>query len=226
MAKNENGGILPHIAAPFLVFGICAGILTVALIKPYDKLKVYANLAFMDGVQTDPDNPSGLVIRDNDIITAYSGKTSSEGEVIRPKFGELYAILSSPALDLDVPVYWGSNDELLEHGACQSSGSVVVGEKGRSVISAHVDTFFADLGNLKEGDEVTVSTNYGRFTYKVSRLISFPSTDRQYVAHSDMTSLTLYTCKRDLFGSSEMRIGVICEPVKKAFYTDAKEADK
>ena len=40
MAKKENGGILPHIAAPFLVFGICAGILTVALIKPYDKLKL------------------------------------------------------------------------------------------------------------------------------------------------------------------------------------------
>ena len=221
MAKKKTGGVLPHIAAPFLVFGLSAGIITLAMIKPYDKLKVYANLAFMDGLHSDD---SGLVIRDNDIITAYSGKTSSKGDVVYPKFGELYAILSSPALSVDVPVYWGSNDELLEHGACQSSASVLVGNKGKAVISAHVDTYFADLNKLKEGDEVVINTNYGRFTYKVNQLVSFSSSDRRYIEHSDMTSLTLYTCKRDIFGSSEMRIGVVCEPVKSAFYVDEEEA--
>lgn len=226
MSDKKKNTVIPHVAAPFMILALCLGIITAAAIKPYDKLKVYANLAFMDSLKSDPNNGNGLVIRENDIITDYSGKTADTGEVVRPKFGELYALLRSSAFDLDVPVYWGSNTELFERGACQSSASVVIGSEGNSVVSAHVDTFFAELSKLKEGDTVTVYTNYGVFTYKVRELISFKSTDRKYVVPTDDSRLTLYTCKRDILGNSDQRIGVICEPVESKFYVDGEEAQQ
>ncbi|MDO4862761.1 MAG: class D sortase [Ruminococcus sp.] len=224
MSTKKKNTIIPHIAAPFFIAAICAAVVSVALIKPYDKLKMYADIAFMDKLKTDPSDDSGLVIRDND-IAAHTGDTSETGEVVRPKFGEMYALIKCDAFDVDVPVYWGSQSELLEKGACQSSGSVVIGTEGNAVISAHVDTFFANLSKLKKDDVITVSTNYGEFTYKVTELITFNAADRKYVVPSTETKLTLYTCKRDILGNTDQRVGVICAPVKSAFYTDVKEAE-
>lgn len=220
--KKDN--VLIHVATPLIVFALCVGIAMIAMIKPADKLKVYLNLAFMDTLKSNPEaSGSGLVIRENDIITDYDGETSDTGEIIRPKFGELYALVSSSAFDLSVPVYWGSNSELFEHGACQSSGSKVVGDDGNSVISAHEDTFFAELYKLKEGDTVTVKTNYGRFEYIVRETILFDKKDAKYVSPSEDTRLTLYTCKKDLLGNSDKRIGVICAPLERCFYNIAEE---
>ena len=129
--KQTKDSRLVCIATPFILLFICVGIFIAAMIKPADKLKVYLNLAFMDNLKSNPESAgSGLVIRENDIIDDYSGDTYEEGEFIRPKFGEMYAILTSSAFDLQIPVYWGSNSELFEHGACQSTGSIIIGDKG------------------------------------------------------------------------------------------------
>lgn len=225
--KKEKSGLVTHIAAPFIIAALCAGIMAIALIKPYDKLKMYMGIAFMDSLKGDPDSDSsGLVIRENDIITDYSGETSDTGDVVRPRFGELYAVLSCDAFSLDIPVYWGSNPELLELGACQASGSAVIGTDGNAVISAHIDTYFAEMDKLSENDEITLSTNYGAFTYRVRELISFAATDRKYVVPSDDTHLTLYTCRRDILGSSDQRFGVVCDLTGSSFYTSGEGAEQ
>lgn len=224
MKDKSKGGVLLHIATPFIICFLCVGVFLVAMIKPYDKLKVYINLAFMDDFKINPDSASkGLVIKDNEIKEDYSGETSEEGEVIRPQFAELYAIIKCDAFGVDVPVYWGSDSELLERGACQSIGTAVFGTDGNSVVSAHADTFFSDLSKLKVGDEITVSTNYGQFGYKVKELIEFRKDSNKYVTPSGDSKLTLYTCKKDILGSSDERIGVICEPTEKSFYSEVGE---
>lgn len=225
MSTKKKNSVVPHIFAPFFVTAICISIVSVALIKPYDKLKMYADIAFMDKLKSSPSDDSGLVIRDNTIISEYTGETSETGEVVRPQFGELYATIKCSGFDIDVPVYWGSKQELLEKGACQSSGSAVIGTEGNAVISAHVDTFFTDLSKLKKGDIITVNTNYGEFTYKVTELISFSASDCKYVVPSKETKLTLYTCKEDILGNTNERVGVICQQEKSAFYAKAKEAE-
>lgn len=214
--------IILHIITPFIVCLVCLGILATAVIKPYDKLKVYLNLAFMDDLKITPDGSTqGLVIRENEIKEEVPPEesVSDTGEVIRPQFAELYAMIKSDAFELDVPVYFGSNSELFERGACQSSGSVLVGEEGNTVISAHEDTFFSELSSLVVGDVITVSTNYGKFTYTVKELIEFDKNNNRYVNPSEETKLTLYTCKKDILGSPDGRIGVICEPTERIFYT-------
>ena len=217
--NRKKDSALIHIATPFVLLALCIGLFMIAMIKPSDKIRMYLNLAFMDSLKTTPEAAgTGLVVRDNEIISDYDGETAETGEFIRPKFGEMYATLESSAFDITIPVYWGSNSELFERGACQSSGSVIIGDKGNTVISAHVDTFFSELHKLKKGDTVTLKTNYGSFIYIVKEPINFNKKDGKYVAPSEDTKLTLYTCKRDILGNADERIGVICELDEKKFY--------
>ncbi len=220
MEKNKNkDSALIHIATPFVLLALCIGLFMIAMIKPSDKIKMYLNLAFMDSLKNTPESASsGLVVRDNEIISDYDGETSEEGEFIRPKFGEMYAEMTCSAFDITIPVYWGSNSELFERGACQSVGSVIIGEKGNTVISAHVDTFFSELYKLKKDDTVTLKTNYGSFVYTVKETISFNKKDGKYVAPSEDTKLTIYTCKKDILGNADERTGVVCELTEKKFY--------
>jgi sortase A len=223
-SNDKKNSLILLIITPFIIFLICVGIILIASIKPYNKVSVYLNLAFMDNLKSVPDGGlNGLVIRENDIETDYSGETSENGETVMPQYGEMFAILRCDKLDTSVPVYWGSGSELLERGACQATYSKLPGGEGNTVISAHEDTFFSGLSDLQEGDVVTINTNYGEFTYTVTELISFKKTEKKYVNPSDDVKLTLYTCKKDILGSSDERIGVICELTDKKFYVSSEE---
>ena len=222
-SKNE-GGVFIHIITPLILLFLCVDVLTVAMIKPSDKIKVYLGLAFMDDMKSDPLNDdTGLVIKENEIIEDYKGETSKTGEVVHPAFGEQFAVVSCEKADINAPVFWGSKSELFERGACQVSGSVLSGQEGNTVISAHIDTFFANLSELEKGDIVTVRTNYGEFTYTVRELIEFSASNDKYLSSKKENILTLYTCKRDILGASDMRIGVICDLTESRFYNGGGE---
>ncbi|MDD6098086.1 MAG: class D sortase [Oscillospiraceae bacterium] len=225
MSKNKKkSSLLIYILTPVIILLICSAVIVIGSIVPYKKASVYLNLAFMDSFQHGAaDENSGLIIQENNINLKYSGETSSTGEIIRPAFGEQFAVLSANALEINVPVYWGTGQELFSRGACQATYSKLPGETGNSVISAHTDTFFDKLKDVKTGETVTVYTKYGEFQYKVTELISFNKTDKKYVSSTDEARLTLYTCKKDILGASGERIGVICEPVSQKFYVQAEE---
>lgn len=208
---------------PLILLLICCATAMVALIKPYNKVSVYLNLAFMDEFKTNPNDGSGLVIKDGTINTDYQGETANEGNITFPSFGQQYAVLSADSLENNIPVYWGCTNELFERGACQSTFSKVLGDSGNTVISAHEDTFFADLYKIKPGEKITLYTNYGCFIYEVSENISFKKTEKKYVNPGEEEKLTLYTCKKDILGSSDQRIGVVCKLIEKKFYLDTEE---
>lgn len=223
--EKKKGNIVLAILTPVFIFIICAGVSVLGAIKPYNKISSYINLAFMDNLKTVPDTngiTAGLHIKEDDIQPDYNSEFSDTGEVIRPSFGEQFAKLSSDKFELDIPVYWGSNSELFERGACQASNSVLCGEKGNAVISAHVNTFFSELNKLEKGDKVEISTKYGIFTYEVDELIEFKKTNKKYVVPKDEEILTLYTCKPDVLGGSDMRIGAVCKITDKKFYKEPK----
>ncbi len=207
---------------PVLILVLCAAIAILLLIRPYEKISTFTKIAFMDDMKSS--EGSSLEIVENQIDTEYSGETYSEGEAVIPVFGEQYAVLEIDAIDLSVPVYWGSNDELLELGAVQSTSSTAAGSGGNVVIDAHVNTFFHDLDKAAVGDKAVLYTQYGKFTYEVSEIIEFKADEKKYVLPSSEEKLTLYTCEMQIFGSSENRIGVVCKPVEMIYYNQ-KEAE-
>lgn len=219
--RKKTAGAAVYILTGVFLLLLCTAVSTAALIVPYEKVHTYLSIIFMDQMKIVPSTGTeGLVITGNDISTDTSGYTelSEEGTVIRPSFGEQYAVLQCDAVSLSVPVYWGSSTELLDLGACQSTSSVVIGETGNVVIDAHVNTYFADLNRIAPGDEIVLFTKYGYFTYVVTEQVTFENTDKTYVIPTDEEHLTLYTCEAQVLGTSSTRIGVVCDLVSKQFY--------
>ena len=230
MAKTKKNHALVYILTALCMIILCTAAAGAAVIVPYEKFKTYLDLAFMDDMKIAPSSGlSGLVIKDNaDIATDFppeGQEMSDTGEIIRPAFGEQYAVLDCKSASIHVPVYWGSSAELLDRGACQSSSSSVIGETGNAVIDAHVNTFFANLNQIKENDEIVLYTSYGIFTYKVRECVTFENTDKRYVLPTDTDQLTLYTCQAQVLGTSTTRIGVLCDLVSKQFYTGEGAAE-
>ncbi len=226
--KEKKGHAAVYILTALCMILLCTAAAGAALIVPYEKFKTYLDIAFMDDMKIAPSNGlSGLVIKENTEIATEAPadqKLSDTGEIKRPVFGEQYAVLDCKSASIHVPVYWGSSTELLDRGACQSSSSSVIGEKGNAVIDAHVNTFFANLNQIKAGDEIVLYTTYGIFTYKVRECVTFENTDKRYVLPTDTEQLTLYTCQAQVLGTSTTRIGVLCDVVSKQFYTGEEAA--
>lgn len=222
MKPRQQPGSLPlaaRILLPLLVTVLCAGIVLLCAIRPYEQVKTYLRVGFMDGsASASEGGTAGLNIVETDIDTDYSGETSPEGSPVIPNYGSQCAILEADAISLYVPVYWGGGSELLEQGACQTPASAALGSEGNSVISAHVNTFFRDLNQLEPGDTVTAYTTYGKFTYLVAEKIEFDASNKSYLAKTEDDRLTLYTCEMQLLGSSSKRVGVICQLTEKAYY--------
>lgn len=219
---KARGSMLPFILTPFLLLLLTAGTLILAYsVMPSHQLQKYLNIAFMDNLKT-TDPSAGLNIIENEIKTETDGETFEEGEIQYPTFGEQYAQLSAESIGLTVGVYYGVSPELLDRGACQPTSSAIIGDHGNTVIDAHVNTFFSELSELQTGDEIVLYTHYGTFTYRVTEQITFQKDDKRYIAVTEADWLTLYTCQPQVLGSSDIRIGVRCEPVRRDFYHAAE----
>lgn len=230
-SSHAKSSVLPFLTTPLFLLLLSAGIVVLCYaLMPTHFIQKYLNLAFMDDLKT-TSTTAGLHIIENDIPTDNNTEqTYDKGSIVYPRFGEQYAILNAPAIDLTVGVYYGSTGELLERGVCQSTQSAYIADGGHTVIDGHVNTFFSDLNKLKVGDEVILYTKYGSFKYQVSELIQFDKTDKTYVAvtEDDEEHLTIYTCQPQVLGSSNLRVGVQCVPVEKSFrfpITDTETTD-
>lgn len=218
--ERENKSLAIKLLLPLLIAVFCGSIIFLLSIRPYEKIKTYLQIGFMDNNTVIPESNgiAGLNIVQTDIDTKYSGQVSEKGEIVYPEYGTQYAVIECESADIYAPVYWGGGADLLALGACNTPSSVVAGGEGNTVISAHVNTFFRDLSKVIIGDTVTLYTDYGRFTYKAVEQIEFHSTDKSYIRKKDDNRLTLYTCEQDLLAESSKRICVVCCLEKSEFY--------
>jgi len=82
----------------------------------------------------------------------------------------------------------------LRRAAGHIPGTALPGQPGNAGISAHRDTFFRPLRNIRQNDVITVSTLLGQYRYRVvsTRIVS-PS-DVEVLDQSKDEALTLVTC--------------------------------
>lgn len=214
----EETPVLPYVLTPLLILILCGGIIALVwCFAPTHSVEKYLNLAFMDDLKTTSVS-AGLKITELQIPKDTPAETYEKGKILYPTFGQQYASLFCEETGLSVGVFFGTNSELLKRGACQSTQSSVPGTGGNTVIDAHVNTYFADLNKLKEGDTVVLYTSYGKFTYRVKETISFAKSDTKYLRQTKTDCLTLYTCAPQVLGGSDQRIGVRCEQVSAQYY--------
>ncbi|MDO4259123.1 MAG: class C sortase [Actinomycetaceae bacterium] len=113
----------------------------------------------------------------------------------------LMARIRIPSINVDLPVYHGTSDQILLQGAGHLEGtSLPVGGSGtRSVITGHSGLaqarMFTDLDRVQSGDIFSVETFGEVFTYRVfEKIVVDPSDSESIRAIEGRDLATLITC--------------------------------
>jgi sortase A len=103
-------------------------------------------------------------------------------------------LLDIPRLGLSVMVIEGVGTKNLRRAAGHIPGTALPGQPGNAGISAHRDTFFRPLRNIRQNDVITINTGLGEYRYRVvsTRIVS-PS-DVAVLDSGGEEVLTLVTC--------------------------------
>ena len=166
---------------------------------------------------------------DQKSFVAYDGEQQESikntKEVSLPVYNQQYAEIRSTALQIEAPVFWGDGDLILRSGVGTYMASSLPGYGTSIVMSAHNTTYFKGLENAKQGDEITVTTTYGSYVYKVSSTKVLKADDSSAIDYfSDEEQLVLYTCYpfEPLAGVSDQRLFVYCDKIAGPAVTDVE----
>ncbi len=113
-----------------------------------------------------------------------------------PEYGTQYATIEIPKIDVNLPVYFGDTLEILKKGVGHSSGSYFPGEGGSIVYMGHNSRkVFRRFSELQVGNEITVTTSYGVYKYKIYDMQLIKETELDKVPiQKEKEILMVYTC--------------------------------
>jgi LPXTG-site transpeptidase (sortase) family protein len=130
-----------------------------------------------------------------------------------PVAGAPVGRLVIPRIGLDEIVLEGVDGENLNAGPGHLPGSVVPGERGNAILSAHRDRHFSHFDALSVGDTVMTESRAGRTTWVIVAQRVVDKDDRALFRTSEAT-LTLTTCWPIRYlGSAPSRLIVTAKPV-------------
>ena len=130
-----------------------------------------------------------------------------------PVDGTPVARLVIPHIDLDEIVLEGIDVDDLNAGPGHLPGSVLPGERGNSIVSAHRDRHFTHFDALTVGDTVVTESRVGRTTWVIVSQRVVDKNDPALFRTSDAT-LTLTTCWPIKYvGSAPSRLIVTAKPI-------------
>lgn len=97
-------------------------------------------------------------------------------------------------LNIQVPIYNGTDEHILDRGAGRIKGMAKMDDNGNLGISAHRDSFFRGLKDIELGHEILVQSAHGVERYAVTDIRIVPKDDVSVLAPVDRKTLTLVTC--------------------------------
>lgn len=114
---------------------------------------------------------------------------------------EVFGVLRIPAMDLEMPIYLGANDENMAAGAAvlTQTSIPIGGENTNAVIAGHRGwngyPYFLDIENLQVGDLVYIKNIWEELTYKVTAIrIVYPDDIDAILIQPGKDMVTLLTC--------------------------------
>jgi sortase A len=116
------------------------------------------------------------------------------------------AVLKIPSIDLVVPVFEGTSDAILDHGAGRIAGTSHFGTAGNTGIAAHRDGFFRALRHVKVGAVLQVELPESTLTYRIVSTRVVDPSETSVLGPGDEPTITLVTCYPFYFvGSAPQR---------------------
>ena len=104
------------------------------------------------------------------------------------------AILRIPRLELEVPVYDGTADAVLDLAAGRIENTALPGTAGNVGIAAHRDGFFRVLKDLKEGDALVLDTPAATEQFRVQWIKITTPDDVSVIDPTPTPAVTLVGC--------------------------------
>ena len=115
--------------------------------------------------------------------------------------GESLGYITIPKIDVNLPIYEGTSDDVLQKGVGHLEGSSypLGGESTHSVLTGHRGlpeaVLFTDLDKLEVGDRFTLDVLNETFTYEVDQiLVTLPEEMEELYIQNGKDLVTLYTC--------------------------------
>lgn len=104
------------------------------------------------------------------------------------------AVLRIEHLDIQVPVFNGTDEFNLNRGVGRIKGTAWIDTDGNLGIAGHRDGFFRPLKDIEVGDSMTLQTAGGTVTYEVSSIEIVEPDDVSVLSSTQERTITLVTC--------------------------------
>jgi sortase A len=125
---------------------------------------------------------------------AESNPTRTESPGIAGRGGSALGRIEISAIGLEAMIMEGTDAKTLRRAVGHISGTPLPGQQGNVAIAGHRDTFFRALRNIREDDEITLTTAAGSYRYRVNSIKVVEPDNMAVLDHSDAAILTLVTC--------------------------------
>lgn len=218
--RRWRPGILTIVIGILGVGGLVAGLypMTAAWLSSYNQSVIIGNydagLKDLDpsvadqlamAAQYNDALSAGVIVGKNGSVPVGSGTSEDNSlqynKILTGNADGMMARVKIPSIDVDLPVYHGTSDAILERGAGHLEGShlPIGGEGTRSVITAHrglaTATMFTNLDRVKVDDTFTIEVFGEVLTYRVreTQVIEPEKTDTLR-AEPGEDLVTLITC--------------------------------
>jgi LPXTG-site transpeptidase (sortase) family protein len=103
-------------------------------------------------------------------------------------------ILRIPSVDLELPVYAGTQEKNLTRGAGRIEGTPPLDGEGNTGIAAHRDGYFRVLKDVAVGDVIEVESLSGVEQFRITDLLIVKPEDVYVLDPTTERTLTLVTC--------------------------------
>lgn len=109
-------------------------------------------------------------------------------------FDEPLALLRVSKIRLEVPVFEGTDERVLNRGVGRIAGTAGVSDPGNIGIAGHRDGFFRGLKDVNVGDSMELETGAGTRTYVIDSIKLVGKDDVSVLKNESVPALTLVTC--------------------------------
>lgn len=106
-----------------------------------------------------------------EIIPDETGNVIVKSDITFPVSNENYAKINCKKLGENaINIFFDGKYDARKLGAVQQNTDSVFGLPGSKSVYAYRNKFFSKLPDISQGDEIFITTNYGKFTYKVFKI--------------------------------------------------------
>lgn len=108
--------------------------------------------------------------------------------------GMLIGRIDIPRVGVSAVIDEGDDDSVLFKAVGHIPGTALPGKDGNIGLAAHRDSFFRGLRNVREGDEIVLTTSRDTFRYRVESIGVVPPEETSVLKPVGVPTLTLITC--------------------------------